>query len=323
MAVLQALPGPQAPVAHASGAPAYDAALPRRRGEERCRERHRAQHRGAAVGGAGVRASGRPSSRARDRHGPGDLRAGERRPRGVLGGAGGAPSSWFAPWDTVMEWTPPWVKWFTGGTLNASYNCLDRHVEAGGGDKVAFHWEGEPGDTRDDHVPASCCEEVCRLANALKALGVGKGDRVDIYLGMVPELPVAMLACARIGAPHSVVFGGFCAEALKDRINDAEAKVLITADGAWRRGHDRAAQGERRRGAVGVPHDRARRHRAPLRATSTRSRRDATTGTTSWSRTSPRSARPSRWTPRTSCTCCTRAAPPASRRASRTPPAAT
>ena len=143
--------------------------------------------------------------------------------------------TWFSHWDSVMEWEPPWVRWFSGGTLNASYNCLDRHVEAGGGDKVAYHWEGEPGDTRTITY-ADLYEDVCRLANGLKSLGVAKGDRVNIYLGMVPELPIAMLACARIGAAHSVVFGGFSAEALRDRINDAEAKVLITADGARRRG---------------------------------------------------------------------------------------
>ncbi len=143
--------------------------------------------------------------------------------------------SWFSPWDTVMEWTPPFVKWFSGGTLNAAYNCLDRHVEAGGGDKVAFYWEGEPGDERAITY-RDLTDEVNRLANGLKALGIEKGDRVNIYLGMIPELPIAMLACARIGAPHSVVFGGFSSESLRDRINDAEAKVLITADGAWRRG---------------------------------------------------------------------------------------
>jgi acetyl-CoA synthetase len=142
---------------------------------------------------------------------------------------------WSRPWDTVMEWTPPLVKWFVGGTLNASVNCLDRHVRAGGGDKVAYYWEGEPGDARTITY-AQLLEEVCRLANGLRSLGVRKGDRVNIYLGMVPELPIAMLACARIGAPHSVVFGGFSADSLRDRINDAEAKVLITADGAWRRG---------------------------------------------------------------------------------------
>jgi acetyl-CoA synthetase len=142
---------------------------------------------------------------------------------------------WSRRWDTVMEWTPPFVKWFEGGTLNASVNCLDRHVGAGGGDKVAYHWEGEPGDTRTITY-RELLDEVCRLANGLRSLGVRKGDRVNIYLGMVPELPIAMLACARIGAPHSVVFGGFSADSLRDRINDAEAKVLITADGAWRRG---------------------------------------------------------------------------------------
>jgi acetyl-CoA synthetase len=143
--------------------------------------------------------------------------------------------TWIRAWDSVMAWTPPWVTWFAGGQLNASVNCLDRHVEAGGGDKVAYHWEGEPGDTRTITY-RELLDEVARLANALRGLGIGKGDRVNIYLGMVPELPIAMLACARIGAPHSVVFGGFSAESLRDRINDAEAKVLITADGAWRRG---------------------------------------------------------------------------------------
>src|SRR6476619_1909029 len=143
--------------------------------------------------------------------------------------------AWSRSWDSVMERDAPWVTWFKGGRLNASVNCLDRHVEAGGGEKVAFLWEGEPGDARTITY-AELLEEVCRLANALRALGIRKGDRVNIYLGMIPELPIAMLACARIGAPHSVVFGGFSAEALRDRINDAEAKVLITADGAWRRG---------------------------------------------------------------------------------------
>ncbi|HEX2069521.1 MAG TPA: AMP-binding protein, partial [Actinomycetota bacterium] len=144
---------------------------------------------------------------------------------------------WFQKWHRVMEWNPPWVKWFVGGTLNASYNCLDRHVESGGGDKVAFYWEGEPGEERTVTY-RELFEEVCRFANGLKSLGVKKGDRVAIYLGMIPELPVAMLACARIGAAHSVVFGGFASSALRDRINDAEAKVLITADGGYRRGQD-------------------------------------------------------------------------------------
>jgi acetyl-CoA synthetase len=145
--------------------------------------------------------------------------------------------TWSTRWDTVMEWTPPTVKWFVGGKLNASVNCLDRHVEAGGGDKVAYHWEGEPGERRTITY-AELLDEVSRFANALKSLGVEKGDRVAIYLGMILELPIAMLACARIGAPHSVVFGGFSSESLRDRINDAEAKVLITQDGGWRRGSE-------------------------------------------------------------------------------------
>src|SRR5207253_10676896 len=132
---------------------------------------------------------------------------------------------WTRDWDTVLEWEPPFATWFAGGQLNVSDNCLDRHVEAGGGDKVAYYWEGEPGEERV-LTYRDVYEEVCRLANGLKSLGVKKGDRVAIYLGMVPELPIAMLACARLGAPHSVVFGGFAASALRDRINDAEAKVL-------------------------------------------------------------------------------------------------
>jgi acetyl-CoA synthetase len=144
---------------------------------------------------------------------------------------------WMERWHQVMEWNPPWVTWFKGGMLNVSDNCLDRHLEAGGGDKVAYYWEGEPGDERTITY-RELHDEVCRFANGLKSLGVGKGDRVAIYLGMVLELPIAMLACTRIGAAHSVVFGGFSAEALKDRINDAQAKVVITADGAYRRGQE-------------------------------------------------------------------------------------
>src|SRR5436305_3732493 len=142
---------------------------------------------------------------------------------------------WTEEWHTILEWDVPFAKWFVGGTLNVSFNCLDRHVAAGHGDQVAYHWEGEPGDTRTITY-AQLLEEVQRTANALTSLGIRTGDRVNIYMGMVPELPIAMLACARIGAPHSVVFGGFSAEALRARSNDADAKVLITADGAWRRG---------------------------------------------------------------------------------------
>jgi len=143
--------------------------------------------------------------------------------------------TWFDDFDTVLEWDLPFAKWFVGGTLNVSYNCLDRHVEAGRGDKVAFHWEGEPGDTRTITY-ADLHAEVCRFANALKDLGVGRGDRVAIYMPMIPELPVAMLACTRIGAAHSVIFGGFSPDSIIDRVNDAEAKVIITADAGYRRG---------------------------------------------------------------------------------------
>ena len=143
--------------------------------------------------------------------------------------------TWSKPWDTILEWDLPYAKWFIGGELNVSYNCLDRHVEAGHGDKVAFHWEGEPGDSRTITY-AELLGDVQRFANVLKSLGVAKGDRVNIYMPMIPEVAVAMLACARIGAAHSVVFGGFSAQALADRIIDAEATVLITADGGYRRG---------------------------------------------------------------------------------------
>ena len=143
--------------------------------------------------------------------------------------------AWFDEWHTVLEWELPFARWFVGGTLNVSYNCLDRHVAAGLGDRVAFHWEGEPGDTRSITY-AELLAEVERFCNVLKGLGVRRGDRVAIYMPMIPELPVAMLACTRLGAAHSVVFGGFSPDALRDRINDAQAKVLVTADGGWRRG---------------------------------------------------------------------------------------
>ncbi|MEO8899124.1 MAG: acetate--CoA ligase [Candidatus Dormibacter sp.] len=143
--------------------------------------------------------------------------------------------TFFRNWDTVLEWKLPFARWFVGGTINASYQCLDRHVENGRGDRTAYLWEGEPGDTRTITY-AELLEQVCKFANALRDLGVKKGDRVGIYMGMVPELPVAMLACARIGAAHSVVFGGFSAEAVADRMNDSGSVLLITQDEAWRRG---------------------------------------------------------------------------------------
>jgi acetyl-CoA synthetase len=142
---------------------------------------------------------------------------------------------WSREWDTILDWQLPYAKWFIGGRLNVAHNCLDRHVAAGRGDKVAIHWEGEPGDTRTITY-AELLDEVARFANVLTGLGVERGDRVNIYMPMIPEAAVAMLACARIGAPHSVVFGGFSAQSLADRIDDADAKVLITADGGYRRG---------------------------------------------------------------------------------------
>ena len=142
---------------------------------------------------------------------------------------------WSKKWDRVLEWNPPFAKWFSGGTLNISENCLDRHVSTWRKNKAAIIWEGEPGETRT-LTYQELLREVGRFANVLKALGVRKGDRVGIYMPMIPEAAVAMLACARIGATHTVVFGGFSSEAVRDRMNDAEAKVIITADGGYRRG---------------------------------------------------------------------------------------
>ena len=142
---------------------------------------------------------------------------------------------WFRRWDRVLDWKPPHARWFDGGRINASYNCLDRHLEGPRRGKRALVWEGEPGDLRT-YTYEELHREVCKAANALKELGIGRGDRVAIYLPMIPEAAIAMLACARIGAPHSVVFGGFSAESLRDRINDANARLVITADGGYRRG---------------------------------------------------------------------------------------
>jgi acetyl-CoA synthetase len=142
---------------------------------------------------------------------------------------------WTTRWSDVMEWNAPFARWFAEGTINASVNCVDRHVAEGRGDRIAFHFEGEPGDTRTITY-AELQAEVCKAANALTALGIQKGDRVAIYLPMIPEAVISMLACARIGAPHSVIFGGFSAQAIYDRVVDADAKLVITADGGYRRG---------------------------------------------------------------------------------------
>src|SRR5262249_27214332 len=142
---------------------------------------------------------------------------------------------WFRKWDRVLEWDAPWGKWFVGGQINASYNCVDRHVATWRRNKAAIIWEGEPGDERV-LTYQDLYREVNRAALALKQCGVQKGDTVAIYLPMIPELPIAMLACARIGAPHTVIFGGFSPDSIRDRINDCQAKVVITADAGYRRG---------------------------------------------------------------------------------------
>jgi len=144
---------------------------------------------------------------------------------------------WFKPWATVLNWKAPHAEWFAGGKLNISYNCLDRHLPTWRRNKAALIWEGEPGDTRT-LTYQQLHTEVCRCANALKKIGVQKGDRVALYMPLIPELAISMLACARIGATHSVVFGGFSSTALIDRINDAQCKVVVTADGGWRRGNE-------------------------------------------------------------------------------------
>jgi acetyl-CoA synthetase len=144
---------------------------------------------------------------------------------------------WFKPWTKVLEWDCPWAKWFVGGETNISYNCLDRNVQNGRANKTAIIWEGEPGEIRT-YTYKQLLDEVSKFANALKSLGIKKGDRVAIYMGMSPELPIALLACARIGAPHSVIFGGFSANALVDRNNDAQAVAVITQDSSYRRGNE-------------------------------------------------------------------------------------
>jgi acetyl-CoA synthetase len=144
---------------------------------------------------------------------------------------------WFKKWDTVLQWKTPHAQWFVGGTINISYNCLDRHLTTGRRNKAALIWEGEPGETRT-LTYQQLHTEVCRFANVLKKIGVEKGDRVALYMPLIPELAISMLACARIGATHSVVFGGFSSNALIDRINDAQCKAVVTADGGWRRGNE-------------------------------------------------------------------------------------
>ena len=235
-----------------------------------------------------------------------------------------AELEWFTPWTQVLDWKPPHAKWFVGGTLNASVNCVDRHVRGPRRNKAAIIWEGEPGDRRT-LTYFDLYRQVSQFANVLKSLGVKKGDRVALYLPLIPELAIAMLACARIGAVHSVVFGGFSAESLRDRINDAQATLLVTADGGWRRGQvvplkqmaDEALEGTPSIKNVVVVQ---RLHGAPVPV-------HVKEGRDHWYHrlmqdASLRRASPSAWTPRTCSTSSTRPARRGSRRASSTRPAA-
>jgi len=146
--------------------------------------------------------------------------------------------TWFEPFEQLYEWKLPYAKWYLGGKLNVCFNCVDRHVEAGKGDRVAFYWEGEPEGDRREISYTQLQRDVVRFANVLSKIGVRKGTPVAIYMGMVPELPAAMLACTRLGAPHTVVFGGFSADSLSGRMNDMECEVLITQDAGWRKGSE-------------------------------------------------------------------------------------
>ena len=232
--------------------------------------------------------------------------------------------SWETPFTEVLDWSEaPFAKWFVGGKLNVAYNCVDRHVEAGNGDRVAIHWEGEPvGDTRTITY-ADCSDEVCKAANTLTDLGLVAGDRVAIYMPMVPEAIVAMLACARLGVMHSVVFAGFSASALRARIDDAEAKLVITTDGQYRRGKavslkdavDEAVD------PGTTPSSTCWWCAAP--ESTSRGPRAATCGGTRPSTRRRPNTPPRRSTPSIRCSCSTPRAPPASPRASCTPRAAT
>ena len=209
--------------------------------------------------------------------------------------------TWFDDFHTVSEWELPYAKWFLGGTLNVAYNCVDRHVEAGLGDRVAYLWEGEPEDDRRTITYADLQRRVVAMANALKELGVGKGTKVAIYLGMVPSVAIAMLACTRLGAPHTVVFGGFSADSLSDRVNDMGCEVLVTQDEAWRRGSTVPLKRTADEAMAAAPKVRAclvvRRtgNEVPMQEGRDHWYHDST------SRTTRRRAHASRWTARTCC----------------------
>jgi acetyl-CoA synthetase len=224
---------------------------------------------------------------------------------------------WMAPWSAVLDWRPPHARWFVDGKLNVSTNCLDRHLAGPRRNKAALIWEGEPGDRRT-LTYWELAQEVNRAANALRKLGVTRGDRVAIYLPMIPEAAIAMLACARIGAVHSVVFGGFSAESLRDRINDASAVALITADGGYRRGQVVPLKRFADQALTECPSGAAPVRKGTRRLPGCR-RAGITGGIASW-RTRGSSRRPSPWIPRTSCSSSIPRAPPGSPRASCTPP---
>ena len=230
--------------------------------------------------------------------------------------------TWDTPWTDVLEWNLPFARWFVGGKLNVAVNCVDRHVAAGLGDRVAFHWEGEPGDTRtityDDLLTL-----VSQAANGLTELGVRAGDKVAIYMPMIPETVVAMLACARLGAPHTVVFGGFSADALRGRILDCDAHFVITADGGYRRGPPSALEAGGRRGGAGLSRRRAGPRRAAHRPGGRMGRSPRRVVARPGPRARPRRTRPRPSTPSTRSTSCTPAARRRSPRASSTRAAGT
>ena len=227
---------------------------------------------------------------------------------------------WFEKWSKAFEWNPPAVKWFVGGKTNVSYNCVDRHLSTPRKNKVAILWEGEPGDQRMITYQ-ELHRLVSRFANVLKSRGLKTGDRAIVYMPMIPELPVALLACARLGIIHSVVFGGFSAEALKARIQDLEAQVVITADGGWRRGKEVRLKPAVDDAVAECPTVRdVIVYRAPGERSSCA--RAATSGGTSSTRGRAKTAPPSRSIPKLRCSCSTLPAPQANPKASSTPPAA-
>ncbi len=228
---------------------------------------------------------------------------------------------WAKPWEKVLdESNPPFYKWFLGGRLNVSHNCLDRHVAGGRGERIAYHWLGEDGSEREITY-AQLLAEVKRFASALKDLGVRKGEVVGIYLPMIPEVVVAMLACARIGAPHNVVFGGFSAEAVRERMEFSDAKLLITVDAAARKGKVAPVK-ERVDEVMGDLTSLKKIVVVRSKGVPCEMRQDGTSTTTRSVQRPIRSARQSRWTPRTRSTSSTPPARRRSRRASSTPPAA-